>query len=250
MKKILYLFSLLLFLGCNTENSIDCFQSTGDIIEQEFLAEDFHKIEVFSRVKLIFSQGDNYKVVVETGGNLINEVFVRVEDSTLKVSDRNSCNFVREFGVTKVYVTAPNLTEIRNSSGLEVRNQGPIEFDELTLISEDPTGEGLFAINGDFILDNLNIKILRVTANGLSKFILKGKAFNCHLGAADSDVRIDASELEIQHLYLFHRSTNKIICNPLQSIRGKIVGLGDVIALNQPPIVEVEEFFTGRLIFE
>ena len=38
--------------------------------------------------------------------------------------------------------------------------------------------------------------------------------------------------------------------NPLNSIRGEIRGTGDIIAVNRPEIVEVDEFFTGRLIFE
>jgi hypothetical protein len=37
---------------------------------------------------------------------------------------------------------------------------------------------------------------------------------------------------------------------PTNLIQGRIVGLGDVICLTQPPIVNVEEEFTGRLIFQ
>jgi hypothetical protein len=38
--------------------------------------------------------------------------------------------------------------------------------------------------------------------------------------------------------------------NPQRSIRGEIRSGGDVIAVFRPPVVEVEEFYTGRLIFE
>ena len=54
----------------------------------------------------------------------------------------------------------------------------------------------------------------------------------------------------MQDLSVLHRGTNKFIVNPQQSIRGEIRSTGDVISVNQPPIVEVEEFFTGRLIFQ
>ncbi|HBL79751.1 MAG TPA: DUF2807 domain-containing protein, partial [Aequorivita sp.] len=34
------------------------------------------------------------------------------------------------------------------------------------------------------------------------------------------------------------------------AIRGKIVSLGNVISKNRPAIVEVEELYRGKLIFE
>lgn len=40
-----------------------------------------------------------------------------------------------------------------------------------------------------------------------------------------------------------------MVVNPQQSIIGQIVSTGDVIAINQPPNVEVEVLFTGQLIF-
>jgi hypothetical protein len=251
MKRFLFIYVLItFFIGCDSENAWDCFQDSGEIIQEEFELDGFKKIIIWNRVKLYISEGPVQQVVVETGSNLMNEIRVRVEDSILKVSDRNSCNYVREYGLTKVYVTSPNIEVIRNSSGLAVESIGTISYNELELISEDPDLLGEFHKDGDFIMDNLNLNILRVNANGLSKFFLRGKVIHAHIGAADGDVRIEAGELEVQNMYIFHRSTNDMIVNPRTSIRGKIIGLGDVIAKNHPPIVEVEELFTGRLIFE
>ena len=241
---------MLLFLGCDLEDAPDCIQSEGEIIQQEFDVAGFKKIIVWNRVKLIISDGPEQRVMVETGQNLMEEVRVRVEDSILKVSDRNSCNFVRNYGVTKVYVTAPNIEEIRNSSGETVENIGPIRWNKLALLSEDREAEDEFHIDGDFDLYGLDIVQLAVLANGISTFRLKGKTNSANFGIFDGDVRIEAGELEANGVFLFHRGTNKMIVNPQQVIRGRIVGLGDVISKNQPPIVEVEELFRGRLIFE
>ena len=62
--------------------------------------------------------------------------------------------------------------------------------------------------------------------------------------------RVEASDLIIQNLNIFHRSTNKMIVNPQQSITGEIRSLGDVISKNIPPVVEVTEYYTGTLIFD
>jgi hypothetical protein len=120
MKKLIYILGLFVLMSCNSEFAWDCVQESGPIIEREFNVRQFKKIQVWERVQLIISQGDFQNVRVETGENLINEIQVVVKDSILTISDRNSCNWVRGYGITKVYVTSPDITEIRNSSGLTV----------------------------------------------------------------------------------------------------------------------------------
>lgn len=244
------LLALMLF-GCDSQNAWDCVQSAGPIVQKEFSVEQFKKIIIWNRVQLIFSSGTQRRVVVETGENLMNEILVRVEDSILKVSDRNSCNFTREYGITKVYVTAPgDSLEIRSSSGLPVIGQGPITFKKLTLVSEDREQDGEFHVDGDFIIDELDVTQLIIFANGTSKFFLKGRTNSANIGLYDGDTRVEAPELEIRNLYLFHRSTNKMIVAPTNRIQGSIVGIGDVICLTRPPLEFVEETFTGQLIFQ
>lgn len=252
MRNLMFiLFGALVLNGCNSENAWDCFQKSGDIVQQEFDMDKFKKIIVWNRVQLFISYGPEQKVVVETGENLMNEIRVRVEDSILKVSDRNSCNYTRDYGITKVYVTTGiDSLEIRNSSGLTTTSIGPILFKKLTLISEDRAEADEFHVDGDFKFDELDLQQLVISANGLSKFYLSGKSVSGNFGMYDSDVRIEAADLEIQNLYLFHRSTNKMIVKPSRLIQGIITGLGDVICLSNPPIVNVEERFTGKLIFE
>ena len=41
-----------------------------------------------------------------------------------------------------------------------------------------------------------------------------------------------------------------MIVNPIQSLTGIIRGTGDVIAVNQPPMVDVEQIYIGQLIFD
>ena len=239
----------LCWSGCDSPGA-GCFSTEGDIIEEEFDVAAFDKVIVWKRVKLFVSQGPVHRVVVRTGENLIDEVNVRVEDGLLKVSDRNSCNLFRDYDVTEVFVTAPNLIEIRNSSGLTVENIGPIRWPFLALFAEDRLNEGEFQKDGDFYMTDLDVESLRVDANGVSTFYLEGRALEANFGLFDGDVRLDAGNLLVDRVVVRHRSTNKMIVHPLIAIRGWIRGIGDVIARNQPPVVDVEESFRGRLIFE
>jgi hypothetical protein len=245
------LLTALVFWRCDGDNAWDCFQSSGPIVQRSFDVDKFKKIIIWNRVQLIVSSGSEQSVIVESGENLMNEVLVRVEDSILKVSDRNSCNYTRDYGITKVYVTsAVDSLEIRSSSGLPVIGQGPITFRKLILMSEDREQEGEFHTDGDFYFEDLDVTQLVIFANGTSKFFLGGRTNSANIGLYDGDSRIEAPDLEIRNLYLFHRSTNKMVVAPTNLIQGRIVGIGDVICKTQPPIVNVEEEFTGRLLFQ
>ncbi len=249
MKKILFTVIVIFIFGCDSEKGLDCFQSSGNIIQEEFTLDTFTEIIVWERVQLFIIQGAEQKVVVETGENLLNDIDLQVKEGSLSIFNNNGCNLVRDYGLTKVYVTSPNITQIRNSSGLAVESVGIIGFPSLTLLSEDQENEDNYHVDGDFKLQ-LDVEELSIVANGLSKFFLSGTAERVDIGLFAGDIRVEAADLIIQDLTLYHRSTNHMIVNPQQSIRGQIVSLGDVISKNRPPIVEVEELYRGRLIFE
>jgi hypothetical protein len=249
MKKLCYIVVLLLFAGCNSENALNCFQASGTIIQEEFTVAPFSRIIVWERVHLFIEEGDEQKVVVETGENLLNDIELKVENGQLAIFNNNGCNLVRDYGITKVYVTTPNITEIRSSTGLPVESVGQLNFPDLLLLSEDRENEDEFHTDGDFIL-NLNVERLKIVANGLSKFYISGIAKQANIELYASDTRVEAQNLLVDYLYIFHRSTNVMIVNPQESIRGEIRSLGNVISRNRPSIVDVEEFYTGRLIFE
>ena len=248
MKKLIYIFGFVLFYGCDSESALDCFQTAGNIIQQEFSVSSFERILVNRDIELIIKQGVSQQVIVETGDNLLNDITVEVIGNQLELSDNNNCNFVRDFGITKVFVTTPNLTEIRCSTQFEIKSDGVLDFDDLTLISEDFTSSDNFAI-GDFQLQ-LDVIDLQIISNNLSFFYLSGDVENINISFVAGNGRFEGANLIAQNVSVFHRGTNDIIVNPQQSITGSILSTGNVISVNQPPIVDVEEVFNGRLIFE
>ena len=148
-----------------------------------------------------------------------------------------------------MYVTSPNITEIRNSSSLEISSIGVLNYPELYLLSENYGNEDEYRTDGDFNL-NLNAEEIKITANGFSTFRLTGNANKAIFSLYAGDTRILAENLIINDLNLYHRSSSNMVVNPMESIQGEIVSVGNVIAKNEPPIVEVEELFKGRLIFD
>jgi len=167
----------------------------------------------------------------------------------LRIDNSASCNLVRDYGFTKVYVTSPNITQIRNGSGLPVLSDGVLAFPSLALVSENTAVDGDIHTVGDFELQ-LDVQNFSIVANGKSNFFLTGQAETASIGLYSGDGRVEAANFIVQDLNIYHRSSNKMIVNPRQAIRGEIRSVGDVIAVFQPPVVEVEAFYTGRLIFQ
>lgn len=239
----------LLFLGCNSENASDCFQNSGELIRNEISLPNFTKITVFEKVALVLKQGDVQKVEIESGEFLIDEVTAEVEGDRLILRNENGCNFFRDYGITTVYVTSPNIDEIRSSTGLPITSDGVLNYSQLSLFSESFTVPETETTDGEFNLE-VNASNVRITVNGIAYFKLIGAVENLNINIAAGDSRIEAQNLLAESINLNHRGTNDILVYPQTSITGVIRGTGDVILFNRPDIIDVEELFNGRLIFD
>ncbi|MCP9198508.1 DUF2807 domain-containing protein [Gramella sp. GC03-9] len=249
MRKVLAIIFLSLLFGCSTEDAPDCIQTAGTIVQQEVKLESFNEIFVFERVKLFIEEGPEQKVVIETGENLLNEVSAQVENGRLILENDNACNLFRDYEITKVYVTSPNINWIQTSTSSTIESIGTLTYPDLWLRSLNQEKDPDIHTDGDFKLD-LDVQNLRITTDHISNYFLTGKVENFDAFFAAGDGRLEARDLIVQHYDVFHRGTNKLIINPQQSLRGNIYSYGDIISVNRPPVVEVTEHFKGELIFE
>jgi len=247
MKKIIYILIVVVIFSCNSEDANDCFQKSGNSIQTEVIVSAFERILVNRNVELILKQGVGFQVIIETGENLINDVEAIVVDDELQLTDYNSCNYVREYGITKVYVTAPNIKEIRSSTQYDISSEGVLNYNNFKLFSEDFNISGTFTV-GDFRL-NINTTQLNITANNMSSFYISGQVENAFIGFYSGAGRFEGANLIAQNIEVYHRGSNDMIVNPQQSLTGQLLGTGDLISLNMPTTVEVEQIYTGQLIF-
>ena len=248
LKPIFVILSVVFLVSCNNENAPDCFQDAGELIRMEVDLPSFSKITVFEKISLILKQGDTQKVEIETGEFLEKEVTATVDGGRLILRNENGCNFFRDYGLTKVYITSPNITEIRSSTGMSIKSDGALGYASLLLLSEsfvDPEAE---TTDGEFDLELATGKV-SIVVNGIAYFNLKGTTDNLNINIAAGDSRIDAENLTADSVSINHRGTNDIQVNPQQSLSGVIRGTGDVISHSQPPVVDIEELYTGKLIF-
>jgi hypothetical protein len=239
----------LILISCNGDNVPDCFQNAGDLVRRPIEVSDFSKITVFENLNMVVKQDDAYSVEVETGEYLFNEVSAVVEDGRLVLRNENGCNFVRDYGLTTIYVTAPNLTEIRSSTGLLISSDGVLNYPNLNLLAESFVNPETETTDGSFDMHLIATNV-RIVVNGIAYFKLRGETENLTVSVAAGDSRIEAENLVSENVNVNHRGSNDVFVNPQQRLSGVIRGTGNVISVNTPPEVDVEEIFNGRLIFQ
>ena len=249
MKKLGYIIlCLIIFQGCDPESSWDCIQQSGGLLIQRYDVPEFSRILVERDVELIVQEGPDFEVAVQSGENLLPDIEVKVVGNQLQITDNNTCNLLREYGITKAFVTAPNITEIRNSSQYEVSSANTLTYPDLVLISEDFNESDSFTV-GDFRL-YINNESIQIISNNISFFYLSGTTEDLNVGFFAGSGRFEGADLVAENVQIFHRGSNDMIVNPQQSLVGELRGTGDLISVNTPPVINVEQFYTGQLILE
>ena len=248
MKKIIYILLTILIVSCSSEDANDCFQNAGTIIQQEVSVSNFNKILVNRDINLVIKEASEFSVVIETGEYLMNDVEAKVVDGQLQLTDNNTCNFVRDYGLTTIYVSAPDITEIRSSTQHSISSDGTLNYSNLRLLSEDVNGVGTIT-SGEFTL-SVNSDRLRIVSNNLSSFHITGQVENLFVRFFSGIGRFEGRNLIAQNVEVYHRGGNDMIVNPQEELTGNLYGTGNLISINRPVVINVIQHYTGELIFE
>lgn len=244
--KIWSLLALLIFAGC--DSGLDCSLASGGKTTYIVDVADFSKLTVYPRVAVVLIDSPTREVRVETTENLVDELEITVTDGRLELRENTTCNVLRDYAATTIFVSSPGLTEVRNASNLSVSSQGTLDWDALTLITENTQDEDL-SRDGTFDLD-LDLDNLRIVTNGPAVYQLRGTATIAHFGTFAGDGRILARDLVISDLDILHSGTNIHEATVTNSVTGTLSSVGDFRVSGNPTDIRVEELFTGRLILD
>lgn len=248
---IVFLCCLILVTSCGI--SEDCFKGNGSQITQTFPLENFSKIKVYDGVGLVVKEGPSYEVKIKTSDNIIDDLEVRLNGEMLVIKDNSSCNIARDYGQTTVYVTIPDGTILPLISELElhckteqkIQSDGVLHSPIIRLFSMDLSdGAG----TGDFhiIVDNSQIV---VESNNVSNYYISGFSNEMLLNFYFGNGRFYGENLHTENIKVYHRGSNDMFVYPIQKIEGTIFATGNVILENVPLNIDVEEVYTGRVIY-
>jgi hypothetical protein len=247
MKKILLIATaFFLFQSCNRPS--DCVESSGALTSKEFDFTAFDRIIVYTGISVVINQGPEYKVEVRTGANLIDGIEVTQSGDMLTLRDNTSCNWVRQYGETTIYITAPNLTEIYSKTEKNITSGGILSFPSLRLVSMDNYDGFGGAGTGDYIMQ-VNNSSLSIDSNNVSRFTISGQTNQFNINIYEANGILDTGNLVANNIHIYHRGSNNMTVHPTNSISGDIYNIGNVISVTRPPIANVIEHYHGRLIY-
>jgi hypothetical protein len=244
MKKIItILVCIVTLVSCGL--SEDCVKNSGSKESREFDLGTFERVKVNKGIGLVVKQGPEYNVRIEAGKNIFEELEVKLVGDMLVVEDLSTCNWTRDYGEITVFVTAPYLIELHSKTEQKISSDGVLTYPILRLFSiDDETTAG----TGDFHIQVDNGQLV-IESNHLSNFYISGHCNQMLLNFYFGDGRFFGENLQAETINVFQRGSNDMFVYPIQSITGTIYSVGNVILKNNPPLIDVEEVFRGRLIY-
>ena len=246
MKKYLLFVSILGLLSCSKDKAPDCIKSAGSLVVATYTIDSFDKILVNENIELTITQGAEYQLRIEAGEHLISDVNYTIDNGLLTLTDNNSCNWVRRYNPTKIFVITPTLREIRSNTQYVIKSSGTLTFAELNLISENFNLDNISSGDFDLQIHNQNLSIV---SNNLSQFYLSGSTDTLFIGFYAGTTGFFGANLEANHINIFHRSSHDMVVHPKESLTGELRSTGDLISVYAPEDVNVQELYTGKLIF-
>ena len=248
MKKILLLcITVLLCSGCNI--SEDCIKSSGTIITKEIDIPDgiaFNTIYVNAGISLVLTQGAVHTIAIEAGDNFINDIDASISGNMLRLTDNSGCNWVRDYGNVTVHVTSPDIIEIYSNTGKPIRSNGVLTYSILRLYAMDFFGG--VGTNDFFIAVDNNQLVIE--SSNVAGFYITGKTNQMVLSFYDGVGRFEGPDFLAKSIKVFQRGSNDMIIHPVDSLQGDIYSTGHVRSRTHPAYVDVQEHYSGQLIFE
>lgn len=128
------LFFIAFLAGCKQENMCDCVKSTGNIETTKRWVSNFDKIYVEDNLNVFITQDSTFDVEVEAGKNVGWLIETEVADGTLKIKNKNRCNWVRSYNKPfNVYIKMPAIKYITSNGTGTIKSTNAITTDNFDI---------------------------------------------------------------------------------------------------------------------
>jgi len=231
--------TLLINLGCEKDGG-NCMKSSGEIILQERDISAFDSIEVYDYVNLFISQDTIYKIVVESGKNIIGGIETTVENRNLVIRNNNSCNWVRSYDKPiNVYISTPDLWKIYYNSSGNITSLNTITTDSIKV--EVWGGCGKIDLRLDSYMGFFYLQI------GTADIILSGTCGIVSVYSGDFGL-IDARNLNTAFAFVSNQSSNDCYIQVHEEFSAVIQSIGNIYYTGSPKKIETTIEGSGSVI--
>ncbi|NOU48102.1 MAG: hypothetical protein HOO86_13720 [Bacteroidales bacterium] len=237
-------------VSCKKEGG-NCIESTGKIVTEQRQIPYFNSLKMLDNVDVELISGDENKIEVTAGENIIDNIFTQVVDIDIKrdsvskmikqlvIQNVNQCNWLRSYDKPiKVKITYAN-----NINNIEYRSIGDLIC--LNTIKSDTFYIDIFEGSGKI---NLELQCLHSHLHyffGTADLIVKGRSYVNYLHQA-SYGPIHASELITDFNYLENRGSNDCYVHASIYLGATISSVGNIYYSGNPAEKELKKIGSGN----
>lgn len=232
---------VLLFSACKKAEDRRCWKSFGDDTTIEIPIDSLQKMRLNSGLTYIMHQSSVRKVEVVGGSNMVNEVDVEIVNFTLEITNRSTCNFLRNFDKKViVHIYYPEFINIYAEISDSLIFMDTIEGDKMSLEMRSAGGVAIMTTNINHLEVIVSAGPGHFVANGFAKYATlktQGQGYGNALG------------LESKFLSGYQNSGAPLELN-LDGSEANILidGAGDVLYKGTPKSIELTQNGAGNFI--
>lgn len=230
------------FMACNKPQAPDCFTQAGEASQELRILSSFNELELHHEIHYSLVDTNFCGVLVEGPANLIDKISATIENNKLKITNENTCNFIRAFDqLFHVTIYFSSIHHVVNFSSFRVDCSTPIQSQKLHWSNKHA--------NGEVFLNLITDTIAVDSPTGACDTYLSGVTAVAEL-YNDSYGHINSENLLCNYVFINNSSLQTITSKATQYAFVKIESKGNVILKNQPVQVDFDQQGTGQLIIE
>ena len=239
--KFLFLSLVCLNLSCSKDRLCNCFYKSGKTERKEIILDEFNEIHINNIFNVYLTQDTINKITIEGGKNLIPNIKATVDNKVLEISDKNKCNFLRNYETRNLYISVkPNiLRRIAIYGEINLYSTDTINSDELEIVVFSGIAQT------DLILHN-NVTRLTIHA-ATGSYTLRGISPTVYYYSFGTGW-IFADKLKSDYISVSNKSTGDAYIYASKEISGNIDYIGNVYYSGNPAVINVIQTSKGRLI--
>lgn len=237
---LLFLILAICFIGCRDDK---CLHSTGDTyVENRPLTDSVTMVSVEGEFDVFLSSGSKPSLRIKAGRGVLPYIETTVKEGMLSIKDANQCEFFRDMGAPlEIYLTLPNLKELKFNSSGRVVSEGVLLWDTLRLNCQN--GAGLI----DVTYKSKAVYVL--VHSGAEEVQLKGESTSLYCYVIGYGP-LDATLAPCRFAHVVHLGSNKlkVAIEKGGTLTADIRYSGDVYYKGSPSDLSVIQTGSGELI--
>ena len=219
---------VLVFLALVTSVTLNAqIRGNGEVTKQSHSVDNFDGIKVDGATTVVLTQGDDFKVIVETDSNIQQYVLAKVKNGILDFSF--STNKIKKYKILKFYVTAPKISLIKVSGASDVNSSNELTGDKLKIIVSGASNINL----------NVNYSSITTKTSGASDVTLIGSTISSVVessGASD----FHGKNLLTTSSVIKASGASRCFVNATSNLSYEVSGASDVRYVSKPETIIIK----------